>query len=72
MTSQPLVFLCVLTYNQKEFVSKAVSAAFSQTYRPLETILSDDASSDRMYEIMGGLAKTYSGNATIILKPKRD
>lgn len=67
MTLQPLVSLCVLAYNQKEFVSEAVSAALRQTYHPLEIILSDDASSDGTYEIMGELAKKYSGNATIIL-----
>jgi glycosyltransferase involved in cell wall biosynthesis len=38
-----------------------VEGAFSQTYSPLEIILSDDCSSDRTFEIMEEMAREYQG-----------
>lgn len=67
MSLRPLVSLCVIAFNQESFVAKAVDAALKQSYRPLEIILSDDDSSDRTYSIMCSLAKTYVGDARIIL-----
>ena len=67
MSLRPLVSLCVIAFNQESFVAKAVDAALKQSYRPLEIILSDDASTDRTYCIMSSIAKSYDGDATIIL-----
>jgi len=63
----PLVTFFVMAYNQERFISEAVEGAFSQTYSPLEIILSDDCSSDRTFEIMQEMAATYHGPHNIIL-----
>jgi len=44
--SQLNVSFLILTYNQVDFVENALSGAFSQTYSPLEIVISDDASTD--------------------------
>ena len=36
----------------ESFVAKAVDAALKQSYRPLEIILSDDASTDPVHHVL--------------------
>lgn len=57
----PLVTFAVFAYNQEQYIHEAIEGAFSQTYQPLEIILSDDCSTDRTYEIMRGMAEAYKG-----------
>lgn len=52
LEDQPLVTLILLTYNQEQFVEAAIQGALSQTYAPLEIIISDDCSSDNTYDII--------------------
>ncbi|MEO5658257.1 MAG: glycosyltransferase, partial [Polaromonas sp.] len=47
----PLVTFVLFAYNQKKFIAEAVNGALSQTYSPLQIILSDDASTDGTYEV---------------------
>lgn len=58
---RPLVTFALFAYNQEQYVREAVEGAFSQTYSPLEIILSDDCSSDRTFEIMEEMARDYRG-----------
>ncbi len=60
-TDRPLVTFALFAYNQEEYIREAVEGAFSQTYEPLEIILSDDCSSDRTFEIMQEMAAEYQG-----------
>ena len=64
--NRPLISFCLAAYNQEQFIREAVEGAFSQTYSPLEIILSDDCSSDRTFEIMQEMAAAYSGPHEII------
>ena len=64
---KPLISFAVVAYNQARFVREAVEGAFSQTYSPLEIILSDDCSSDSTFEIMQAMAAEYAGPHRIIL-----
>lgn len=64
----PLITIAVFAYNQEEFIRDAVNGAFSQTYSPLEIILSDDCSSDRTFEIMQEMANTYQGPHRVICR----
>lgn len=59
--NRPLVTFALFAYNQEKFIREAVDGAFSQTYEPLEIILSDDCSSDRTFEIMQEMAAEYDG-----------
>ena len=58
---RPLVTFALFAYNQEKYIREAVEGAFSQTYSPLEIILSDDCSSDRTFEIMEEMAREYRG-----------
>lgn len=64
---RPLVTFAVFAYNQEKYIREAVEGAFSQTYEPLEIILSDDCSSDRTFEIMQEMAAAYKGPSQIKL-----
>lgn len=48
---QPLVSICIPTYNGEQYVADALASVVAQTYKNLEIILSDDASTDRTVEI---------------------
>ena len=47
-----LVSFCLKSYNQKEFLKEALEGAFSQTYRPLEIVISDDESTDGSVDLI--------------------
>jgi len=65
---RPLVTFALFAYNQEKFIREAIEGAFSQTYDPLEIILSDDGSSDRTFEIMQEMAAAYKGPHRIIAR----
>lgn len=56
-----LVSLVLVTYNQQEYIEAAVIGALSQTYSPLEIVISDDASTDNTFSIIQGLIERYEG-----------
>ena len=56
-TQAPLATFTVFAYNQEAYVAEAVRGALAQRYRPLQVILSDDASTDRTFEGMTGAAR---------------
>lgn len=64
---KPLISYVVTTYNIEKYVEESVRCAFSQTYSPLEIVLSDDCSSDRTFDIMQKMANEYKGPHKIIL-----
>lgn len=65
---RPLLTFALFAYNQERFIADAVRGALSQTYTPLEIILSDDCSSDRTFEIMQELASEYKGPNKVIVR----
>jgi len=64
---RPLVTFLLFAYNQEKYIKEAVEGALTQTYEPLEIILSDDGSTDRTFEIMQELAADYTGPHRIVL-----
>ena len=60
-TTTPRVSVLLLAYNQAAHVRRAVLSCLAQDCEPLEVILSDDASSDRTFELMQELAAGYRG-----------
>jgi glycosyltransferase involved in cell wall biosynthesis len=65
--SNPLLTFGIAAYNQEKFIREAVEGAFSQTYSPLEIVLSDDCSADHTFAIMERMAAEYRGRHRIIL-----
>lgn len=66
-SERPLVTFALIAYNQEKYIREAIAGALSQTYSPLEIILSDDCSSDRTFEIIEEMASRYGGPHQIIL-----
>lgn len=48
---QPLVSVCIVTYNSSEFIVEALDSVFEQTYQNIELIVSDDCSKDNTVEV---------------------
>ncbi len=67
LEERPLVTFALFAYNQEKYIREAVEGAFSQTYEPLEIILSDDCSTDRTFEIMQEMAAEYKGPHRLVL-----
>lgn len=65
---RPLVTFALFAYNQEKYIREAVEGAFSQTYSPLEIILSDDGSRDRTFEIIEEMARGYRGPHKILTR----
>lgn len=64
---KPLITFALMGYQQELFIRKAIEGAFSQTYEPLEIILSDDCSQDHTYGVMQEMAEAYKGSHKVIL-----
>lgn len=58
---RPLISFLLFAYNQERYIGAAVRAALSQTYSPLEIIISDDASTDRTFAIIEDEVAAYEG-----------
>jgi glycosyltransferase involved in cell wall biosynthesis len=63
--NRPLVSFTIVCYNQEKFIREALEGAFSQTYSPLEIIVSDDCSTDSTFDIVQQMVATYKGQHTV-------
>lgn len=67
MINKPLISYVITTYNIENYIEESILCAFSQTYSPLEIIVSDDYSTDHTFDIIQKVAGEYKGNHKIIL-----
>ena len=67
LSDRPMITFALLAYNQERFIDEAVQGALSQTYTPLEIILSDDCSSDRTFDILRKRVEQYKGPHRVVL-----
>jgi hypothetical protein len=63
----PLVTYRLQCYQHEAFVREAVNSVLAQTYRPLEIVITDDASSDRSFDIIREIIGEYVGPHRIVL-----
>lgn len=67
MDNKPLVSFLLFAYKQEKFICEAIKGALSQTYEPLEIIISDDCSPDKTFEIIKSEVGKYCGPHNVIL-----
>ena len=58
MTTGPLVSICIPTYNRAAYLRESLQGVCAQTYRPLEILISDNASDDETEELCRRLASS--------------
>jgi len=64
--SRPLVTLVVTCFNQQAFIASALKGALAQTYRPLEMVVVDDASTDNSRAIITESLRCIPAGITVI------
>ncbi len=64
---QPLVSICIPTYNGEAFIEETIKSAIAQTYSNIELIISDDGSTDRTIAIAQTFQSQTSADFRIIL-----
>lgn len=60
--------MLLLVYNQRATVAQAVHACLAQTGRPIEIIMSDDASTDGSWDLMQSIAAQYQGPHRVVVR----
>ncbi|MDM9583775.1 glycosyltransferase [Nostoc sp. GT001] len=63
---QPLVSICIPTYNGESFIAEAINSVLCQTYPNIEIILSDDNSTDKTVEISKSFNQKLSFDFSIL------
>ena len=61
---RPLVSFCLKSYNQRQYILAALEGALSQTYRPLEIVISDDGSTDGSWEAIQEKVAAFRATAS--------
>jgi len=56
-----LISFYIITYNQSSYIEEALLSAFSQTYKPLQIVISDDASTDGTQSKIEKMIEAYAG-----------
>lgn len=64
---RPLISYVITAYNSERFIEEAMECAFSQTYSPLEIVVSDDCSKDNTWELIKKKAAEYKGPHKIVI-----
>lgn len=64
----PLASLVLLTFNNARHAEAAIRSAFAQTWRPLEIVISDDASTDRTWDIVQERAADCPADIRLVLR----
>lgn len=65
-----LVSVIIPVYNGEKFILNALNCVINQTYRPLEVVVFDDASTDKTFELATEFFNSVSNinNINVILK----
>lgn len=60
-SDNPLVSICIPSYNCSEFITESIKSVFSQSYENIELIITEDGSTDNSIEVI---------NAAVAQKPE--
>lgn len=63
-SSQPLVSVCIGTYNRADYIRECLDSVLAQTYPNLEIIVVDDASTDRTVDLL----RSYGNRIKMVLR----
>jgi len=60
MSIEPLISICIPTYNGSPYIEKCIESCITQTYRNIEIIVCDDCSTDSMLNVLNPYLKKDS------------
>jgi glycosyltransferase involved in cell wall biosynthesis len=66
--ASPLVTAILLTYDSEPYVAAALASVLAQDYRPMEVLISDDASTDGTYDVLQRELAGYAGPHRVRLR----
>ena len=70
MTNEPIISVCIVTYNQEKYIGECIQSVVNQiTDIPFEIIIGDDASTDNTLEIARSFSKEHPEFIYIIEHP---
>lgn len=71
MDDQPTVSVCVVTYNQRNYIKDCVLSVLTQAFDTrLEILVGDDGSSDGTADVVESIARQYPGLVTLYRHPQ--
>lgn len=70
MSSNPLISIGIISFNNESYISTCIESCLSQTYENIEIIIADDASSDNSVQIIKEYALLYPSKITFISSQK--
>lgn len=69
MDKQPLVSVCIPSYNHAQYLPYCIESVLAQTYQNIEIIIVDDNSPDNSLEIAQAYAAKYPGKIRVYTHP---
>jgi len=66
----PLISICIPSYNNEEFIRETIHSVLNQSYRNIELIISDDASTDNTLEVAKKSTENCAFPVTIVSNEK--
>lgn len=65
MNAEPLVSVLIISYNQEQFIASTIDSVLTQTYKNIEILIGDDASTDNTAAII----ESYQARYPDVIKP---
>lgn len=72
MARNPLISVCMPSYNHERFLPTAIESVLNQTYRPVELIIVDDGSTDGSLQIANTYASRYPDTVSVFTHPNHN
>lgn len=70
-SAAPLVSVLIPSYNSEKWIEETLESVIAQSYRPLEILISDDASQDATPEILRSVTERYPDSIRLYLWDER-
>lgn len=70
MSTQPLVSVAIITYNQKEFLRASIESVLEQNYPNIEIVVADDGSTDGTQDMLREYERQYPDKFVLRLAEK--
>lgn len=67
MVTAPLISVIIPVYNKSAYIERALKSVINQTYRKIECLVVDDASTDDSLAIIHETTDTYSGEVRFVV-----